>query len=61
MLPVFSEDLRANNLCMYDYTVDGMYTTIAFSLTGGNILKWFRDEFGAQEVRTACETNRNAY
>ncbi len=59
--PTFSEDLRASNLCTYDYTVPGMYTTIAFSLTGGNILKWFRDQFGSEEVRIARQTGRNAY
>jgi xylulokinase len=44
--PQFSEALRQNNLCTYDYVVPGLYTTVAFSLTGGNILKWFRTEFG---------------
>jgi len=43
--PVFGEALRDSNLCTYDHTVPGMYVTAAFSLAGGNILKWFRDEF----------------
>jgi len=30
-------------------------------LTGGNILKWFRDEFGVQEVTEARRTGVNAY
>jgi xylulokinase len=50
---VFDEELRKGNLCTYDHTVPGMYTTVAFSLTGGNILKWFRDEFGAIEEAEA--------
>ncbi len=58
---VFSEELRKNNLCTYDHTVAGMYATVAFSLTGGNILKWFRDEFGAQELAEAERTGVNAY
>ena len=58
---IFSEDLRTNNLCTYDHTVSGMYVTVAFSLTGGNILKWFRDEFGAPEVAEAERTGVNAY
>ncbi|NIQ06358.1 MAG: hypothetical protein GWO20_11740, partial [Candidatus Korarchaeota archaeon] len=33
--PIFSDDLRKNNLCTYDYTIRDMYTTVAFSLTGG--------------------------
>jgi len=45
--PVFNEELRRSNLCTYDHTVPGMYATVAFSLTGGNLLKWFRDEFAS--------------
>jgi len=51
--PIFTEGLRKNNLCTYDHTAPGMYATVAFSLTGGNILKWFRDEFGDNEVELA--------
>ena len=58
---VFTEELRKNNLCTYDHTVAGMYVTVAFSLTGGNILKWFRDEFGADELDQARKTGVNAY
>lgn len=42
---IFSETLRVNNLCTYDHAAAGLYTTVAFSLTGGNILKWFRNQF----------------
>jgi len=57
----FSPELFKSNLATYDYTVKGMYTTVAFSLTGGNILKWFRDEFGAVEVREAARRGINPY
>ena len=57
----FTEDLRKHNLCTYDHTLADMYTTVAFSLTGGNILKWFRDELGAAEVAEAQRTGANAY
>jgi xylulokinase len=59
--PIFTEELRKNNLCTYDHTAPGMYATVAFSLTGGNILKWFRDEFGASEVEQAKRTNCDPY
>jgi xylulokinase len=59
--PVFTRELRKNNLCTFDHTAPGMYTTVAFSLTGGNILKWFRDEFGAAEVDKARKTNCDPY
>jgi len=59
--PILTEGLRKSNLCTYDHTVSGMYATVAFSLTGGNILKWFRDQFGAEEVRRAHAGGRSAY
>ncbi|MCX6224735.1 MAG: FGGY family carbohydrate kinase, partial [Bacteroidia bacterium] len=59
--PVFTEELRKNNLCTYDHTVPGMYATVAFSLTGGNLLKWFRDEFGAMETELARKSGGDPY
>jgi xylulokinase len=59
--PVFSDLLKNSNLCTYDHTVEGMYTTVAFNLTGGNILKWFRNEFGDIEARIAETTDRDVY
>lgn len=47
--PVFTDSLRDNNLCTYDHTVPGMYTSVAFNLTGGNLLKWARGLFGGIE------------
>ena len=58
---VFTEHLRQNNLCTYDHVVPGMYATVAFSLTGGNILKWFRDEFGEAEVAEAEKLGCSPY
>jgi xylulokinase len=58
---VFTEELKKSNLCTYDHTVVGMYVTVAFSLTGGNILKWFRDEFSAQEIKEAEKRKINAF
>lgn len=58
---VFTENLFKNNLCTYDHTAEDMYTTVAFSLTGGNILKWFRDEFGANEIAEAKTTGCDPY
>ncbi len=58
---MFSDELKTSNLCTYDHTVPGMYTTVAFSLTGGNILKWFRDEFGQAEAAEAGTSGRSAY
>jgi len=59
--PILNDTLFENNLCTYDYTIEGLFTTVAFSLTGGNILKWFRDQFGKEEIRKADETGTNVY
>jgi xylulokinase len=59
--PVFSDTLRKHNLCCYDYTIPGNYTTVAYSLTGGNILKWMRDTLGGEEKTLALHSGGNAY
>ena len=59
--PVLSNGLFKSNLCTYDFTLDKIYTTVAFSLTGGNILKWFRDEFGQFEISEAGKLGVNPY
>lgn len=59
--PVFTEELRKNNLCTYDFTLPGMYSTVAFSLTGGNLLKWYMDQFGAAETYLAEQSNKDPY
>jgi xylulokinase len=59
--PIFTADLRKNNLCTYDHTAPGMYATVAFSLTGGNIFKWFRDQFGSAEIAKARKSGIDPY
>ncbi|MEI8197476.1 MAG: FGGY-family carbohydrate kinase, partial [Phycisphaerae bacterium] len=59
--PIFRQDLQDANLCTYDYTLEGMYTTVAFSLTGGNLLKWFRDEWSSQEQIQAAGSGEDVY
>ncbi len=59
--PVFTDELRKSNLCTYDHTAPGMYATVAFSLTGGNILKWFRDQFGLAEKEEARRLKCDPY
>lgn len=59
--PSFSDELQSNNLCCYDYTIKGKYTTVAYCLTGGNILRWMRDELGQSEIRKAKELGVDPY
>jgi xylulokinase len=59
--PTLTDELNKNNLCCYDYTIKGKYTTVAYSLTGGNILRWLRDELGEMEILKAKQSGINAY
>jgi xylulokinase len=47
--PVLSAELQRNNLCTYDHVIPGRYATVAYSLTGGNILRWFKEQFAPAE------------
>jgi xylulokinase len=58
---VFSDNLRNNNLCTYDHVVKDTYATVAYSITGANMLKWCRDELGQAEIIEARGKDRNAY
>lgn len=59
--PIFSDALFRGNLCTYDHAAPGLYATVAFSLTGGNLLRWFRDEWSPEEVLAAGKKGANAY
>lgn len=47
--PICSAALRDGNLCTYAAALPGAWATVAFSLTGGNLLAWFRSQFGGAE------------
>ena len=40
-----TSELYRNNLCCYDYGLPDCYTSVAYSLTGSNLLQYFRDQF----------------
>lgn len=41
-----SPELCRNNLCCYDYSMPGRYTSVAYSLTGSNLLQYYKEQFG---------------
>jgi xylulokinase len=57
----FSRELFESNLCTYDFALENMFATVAFSLTGGNLLRWFRDRWGQAEIEEARKSGRNPY
>lgn len=38
---IFSKTLQKNNLCSYDFALQNKYVSIAYSLTGSNLLEYF--------------------
>ncbi|MBN2323029.1 MAG: hypothetical protein JXQ30_04785 [Spirochaetes bacterium] len=59
--PVTGDELFRNNLPTYDHAIKGRYTTTAFSLTGGNILRWFKDQWGTPETERAAREGKDPY
>lgn len=51
----------ANNLCQYPTFGEGQRISIAFNFTGGSLLKWYRDTFGAPEVGDAAQRGVDPY
>ena len=47
--PVLTPELRRNNLCCYDYSLPGRYCSVAYSLTGSNLLQYLVEQFGQQQ------------
>ena len=58
---VLDETMMESNLATYPYTIAGLYTTVAFCMTGGSGLKWFIDNLCGCEKKTAVERNINVY
>ena len=56
-----SDELMQSNLNSYDFSLVGMSTCIGFSLTGGNILKWYRDTLCNEEVQKAYTNGIDPY
>jgi sugar (pentulose or hexulose) kinase len=45
----------------YCHVKKGMYFTFSLNHTGGVLLKWYRDNFCAEEIREAEASGLNAY
>ncbi len=43
-----SEALRDANLCGYDYALPGAFASVAYSLTGSNLLQYFMENFAPE-------------
>ena len=59
--PILTPALRDANLCTYSHAAPGLYATLAYNLSGGNVLRWFRQEWAAREVAATAGTGADVY
>jgi len=57
---VYLKIISENNFPCVPF-LKGKYTTYAFNFTGGSLLKWYRDNFGYEEVLEAEKLSKSAY
>jgi len=50
-----------NNYCCYPHVVRDAYITITFNLTGGLLLRWYRDTLCHEEMEEAARTSSDPY
>jgi xylulokinase len=64
LAPVFPaprDDLPERGYPCYPHVVPGAFITLAGNFTGASLLRWFRDQFGAEERRIAAATGRDVF
>jgi xylulokinase len=59
--PPFTDAMLRDNYAVYPSAMPGLYCTIAFNLTGGLLLKWYRDTLCAEEEREARSAGVGPY
>jgi len=59
--PYLNEIMLENNYPCAPYVIPDKYTALTFNLTGGLLLKWYRDTFCYEEIQLAKETGKNVY
>ena len=58
---LLNDTMLSNNICCYHHTCPGLYIALVYNLTGGSLLRWYRDQFGKDELRRANESSRDVY
>ncbi len=58
---ILSEKLMNANLATYPHVLPNTYTTVAFNITGGSVLKWFRDNITIEEAEQARRDGVDPY
>jgi xylulokinase len=58
---ILSTELMAANLATYPHVLPDTYTTVAFNVTGGSVLKWVRDNYATEEASEALVKGEDPY
>lgn len=58
---ILGPELMKSNLATYPHVVDDTYTTVAFNITGGSVLKWVRDNIAIEESSQARMAGEDPY
>lgn len=58
---ILSPEMMRSNLATYPHVLPDTYTTVAFSVTGGSVLKWVRDNFATEESAEALRDGVDPY
>ncbi|MCL4378662.1 MAG: FGGY family carbohydrate kinase [Actinobacteria bacterium] len=59
--PKLNKKMLENNYPCYPYVMKDKYMTITFNLTGGLLLRWYRDTFCYEEKLMAEKENKSTY
>jgi len=59
--PPLNKKMLASNYPVYPHVKQGMYVSLAFSYTGGNLLRWYRDNFARDMVKEAERAGADVY
>ena len=59
--PVLSEQMLKGNYSCYPHVGPEQYVSVGFNLTGGLLLRWYRDTLCTQEANEAFESNCDVY
>jgi xylulokinase len=59
--PALHPILRKGNISIYRHVVPNLYLAMTLNHSGGLLLRWYRDTFGAAELEEAQRTGQDAY
>jgi xylulokinase len=59
--PPLNEKMMNFNYPIYPHVKQGMYVSLAFSYTGGNLLRWYRNNFAQDMVQESQKTGVDVY